>query len=304
MADWGRLFVLAGVQACADQALAAVSETDFLGELPVVLSASRMSQPVNDAPAAVTIIDRDMIQASGFRDIPDLLRLVPGFSVAYTRDNTWAVGYHGLADAYSRRFQVLVDGRSIYSPHFGAVHGGDLPVAIEDIERIEVVRGPNAAVYGSNAFLAVINVVTQSAAQAQGGLASHSGRHFAQSGTPALAGNRLCRAIQAMGAGRERQAVLRHAGALHRHAKGPDGAVQRTFQQMFPGGQRQQHRLARLGGRLHWRPLPRLEAHRFKWQGRNAELALVAQSIGNRYPEFRLENGVGAKACASFSLDW
>ena len=168
----GLLFVLAGVQACAGQALAAVSETDFFGELPVVLSASRMSQPVNDAPAAVTIIDRDMIRASGFRDIPDLLRLVPGFSVAYTRDNTWAVGYHGLADAYSRRFQVLVDGRSIYSPHFGAVHWGDLPVAIEDIERIEVVRGPNAAVYGSNAFLAVINIITQSAAQAKGGLAS------------------------------------------------------------------------------------------------------------------------------------
>ncbi|MHB8758705.1 MAG: TonB-dependent receptor plug domain-containing protein [Thiobacillus sp.] len=151
---------------------AQVDEADFFDDLPVVLSASRLSQPLADAPAAVTVIDRDMIRASGFRDIPDLLRLVPGFSVAYTRDNTWAVGYHGLADAYSRRFQVLVDGRSIYSPHFGAVHWSDLPIAIEDIERIEVVRGPNAAVYGSNAFLAVINIITQSAAQARGGLAS------------------------------------------------------------------------------------------------------------------------------------
>lgn len=149
-----------------------MTESDFLDDLPVVLSASRLSQPVNEAPAAVTVIDRDMIRASGFRDIPDLLRLVPGFSVAYTRDNTWAVGYHGLGDAFSRRFQVLVDGRSIYSPHFGAVNWGDLPLAIEDIERIEVVRGPNAAVYGSNAFLAVINIITQSAAQAKGGMAS------------------------------------------------------------------------------------------------------------------------------------
>src|SRR5574340_785558 len=153
-------------------AQAALTESAFFDEMPVVLSVSRLSQPVSEAPAAVTVIDRDMIRASGFRDIPDLLRLVPGFSVAYTRDNTWAVGYHGLGDAFSRRFQVLVDGRSIYSPHFGAVHWGDLPVAIEDIERIEVVRGPNAAVYGSNAFLAVINIITQSAVQARGGLAS------------------------------------------------------------------------------------------------------------------------------------
>jgi len=129
---------------------------------------SRLSQPVNEAPAAVTVIDRDMIHASGFRDIPDLLRLVPGFSVAYTRDNTWAAGYHGLGDAYSRRFQVLVDGRSIYSPHYGAVHWTDLPLSIDDIERIEVVRGPNAAIHGANSFAAVINIITKTAAQVPG----------------------------------------------------------------------------------------------------------------------------------------
>lgn len=62
-----------------DRALAAVTESDFFDDFPVVLSASRLSQPVNEAPAAVTIIDQDMIRASGFRDIPELLRLVPGF---------------------------------------------------------------------------------------------------------------------------------------------------------------------------------------------------------------------------------
>ena len=149
-------------------ALAAVTEADFFGELPVVLSVSRLSQPVSEAPAAVTVIDQDMIRASGFRDIPELLRLVPGFSVAYTRDNTWAAGYHGLGDAYSRRFQVLVDGRSIYSPHYGAVYWTDLPLSIDDIERIEVVRGPNAAVHGANAFVAVINIITKTAAQVPG----------------------------------------------------------------------------------------------------------------------------------------
>lgn len=154
--------------ACAQPAWAAVTEADFLDEIPVVLSASRLSQPVTDAPNAVTIIDQDMIRASGFRDIPDLLRLVPGFTVAYTRNNTWAAGYHGLGDAFSRRFQVLVDGRSIYSAHYGAVNWADLPLSIDDIERIEVVRGPDASVYGANAFAAVINIISKTAAQVPG----------------------------------------------------------------------------------------------------------------------------------------
>jgi len=163
---------LGGALACAQQAQAEVTESAFLDELPVVLSVSRLSQPVSEAPAAVTVIDRDMIRASGFRDIPDLLRLVPGFSVAYTRDNTWAIGYHGMADAFSRRFQVLVDGRSIYSAAYGAVYWGELPLSIDDVERIEVVRGPDAATYGANAFLAVINIITKDPSQTLGGFAS------------------------------------------------------------------------------------------------------------------------------------
>jgi len=164
----GVRFLLGGMLAVPVQALAEVSEADFLNEMPVVLSASRLSQPVADVPAAVTIIDQEMIRASGFRDIPELLRLVPGFSIAYTRDNTWAAGYHGLGDAYSRRFQVLVDGRSIYSAHYGSVSWADLPLSIDDIERIEVVRGPDAAVYGANAFAAVINIISKTSAQVPG----------------------------------------------------------------------------------------------------------------------------------------
>ncbi len=147
---------------------ATLTESDFLAELPVVLSASRLSQPLAQAPAAVTIIDQDMIRASGFRDIPDLFRLVPGFTVAYTRDNTWGVGYHGMADAFSRRMQVLIDGRSVYLPGFGQTPWAFLPIAIEDIERIEVVRGPNAAAYGANAFFGVINIITKEPSQVPG----------------------------------------------------------------------------------------------------------------------------------------
>ena len=169
---WVRMLALSGVLACPASVRAAVTEAAFFDEMPVVLSVSRLSQPLNEAPAAVTVIDRDMIRASGFRDIPELLRLIPGFSVAYTRDNTWGVGYHGVVDAFSRRFQVLVDGRSIYSAAFGAVQWQELPLSIDDIERIEVVRGPNAATFGSNAFFAVINIITKEAVQVPGTFAS------------------------------------------------------------------------------------------------------------------------------------
>lgn len=164
----GRTLFLGGVLACAQPARAAITETAFFEDLPVVLSASRLSQPVSETPAAVTVIDQDMIRASGFRDIPDLLRLVPGFTVAYTRDNTWGVSYHGLGDAFSRRMQVLIDGRSVYTPGFGEVPWASLPISVEDIERIEVVRGPNSAAYGSNAFLGVVNIITKAAAQVVG----------------------------------------------------------------------------------------------------------------------------------------
>jgi iron complex outermembrane receptor protein len=166
---WKRPMVLCMVLAGGSlPARAALTESDFFDDLPVVLSASRLSQPVNEAPAAVTVIDQEMIRASGFRDIPDLFRLVPGFTVAYTRDNSWGVGYHGLADAFSRRLQVLIDGRSVYTAAFGEVPWASLPLSIEDIERIEVVRGPNSAAYGSNAFLGIINIVTKDAAQVPG----------------------------------------------------------------------------------------------------------------------------------------
>lgn len=146
---------------------AMLSEMDYLGEMPVVLTVSRLAQPIAEAPGAVTVIDREMIKASGFREIPDLFRLVPGFYVGRF-DGTSATVNHGLPDQYSRRMQVLVDGRSIYTPLFGGVEWSDLPLAMDDIERIEVIRGPNAASYGANAFMGIINIITRHAAEDKG----------------------------------------------------------------------------------------------------------------------------------------
>ncbi|HEY9198747.1 MAG TPA: TonB-dependent receptor, partial [Gammaproteobacteria bacterium] len=94
--------------------------------------------------------------------------LVPGFQVARSKTHTVSATYHGLADEHARRMQVLVDGRPVYGPALGGVRWTDLPLDIEDVERIEVVRGPNAAAFGANAFLGAINIITQHASQVNG----------------------------------------------------------------------------------------------------------------------------------------
>lgn len=144
------------------------SEDYFFEPIPVVLSATRLAQPQYEAPVAVTVIDRAMIEASGALDIPDLLRLVPGFQVAHAKGHTASATYHGLADEHARRMQVLVDGRPVYGPALGGVRWTDLPLDIKDVERIEVVRGPNAAAFGSNSFLGAINIITQHPSQVDG----------------------------------------------------------------------------------------------------------------------------------------
>lgn len=148
--------------------LAALSEDDFLADIPVVLTATRLAQPITEAPAAITIIDQDMIRASGAREIADVFRMVPGFVVSHDSGHQAIVSYHGLTDEYAVRLQVLVDGRSVYSPVFGGVDWVNLPLALEDIERIEIIRGPNSASYGSNSFLSIINIITYHSADTTG----------------------------------------------------------------------------------------------------------------------------------------
>jgi iron complex outermembrane receptor protein len=186
------LLLCAGIVSAGENS--AFSESAYLDEMPVVLSVSRLSQRVDEAPAAVTVIDRQMIKESGAWDLAEVFRLVPGMVVsyhstrAYTMDNT--VAYHGLSDPYARSMQVLVDGRSVYSPIFGGVMWGDIPVALDDIERIEVIRGPNSASYGANSFMGVINIITRHPSETQGkfvslttgrnrgeGVARYSGRN-------------------------------------------------------------------------------------------------------------------------------
>ncbi|WP_295005964.1 TonB-dependent receptor [uncultured Dechloromonas sp.] len=157
----GRALAAWATLAWGGSALAA-DEGAYFSDFPVVASVSRLPQRLADAPTAVTVIDQAMIKASGARSLNDVFRLVPGFQTHPHSTEPARVSYHGLSDEdYSPRVQVLIDGRSMYSPLFGSgVNWATLPVALEDIERIEVVRGTNSVSYGSNAFLGVINIIT------------------------------------------------------------------------------------------------------------------------------------------------
>ena len=145
-----------------------VQEDYYFNEVPTVLSVTRLKQPLSDTPASVTIINQDMIRASGALNIPDLLRLVPGFQVAFIFGKTATATAHGRGDAFARDMQVTIDGRSVYDPVFGGVSWQNLQLDMDDIQRIEVIRGPNAASYGSNSFAGVINIITEHPALQQG----------------------------------------------------------------------------------------------------------------------------------------
>lgn len=168
---------------CLSLQLHAAEQDDPFFEMPIVLSASRLEQPASETPVAMSIIDRQTIAASGARTIPEALRLVPGIIVGdsvneFGDEPKTVVAYHGHTNQYSRQMQVLIDGRSIYEPLIGGVAWNMLPINLEDIERIEVSRGPNVASYGANSFLAVINIITRQAIEDQGQLVKVSvGNH-------------------------------------------------------------------------------------------------------------------------------
>ncbi|MBV1875492.1 MAG: TonB-dependent receptor plug domain-containing protein, partial [Cycloclasticus sp.] len=133
--------------------------------IPIVLSASKLPQLQTEAPASITVIDRALIEASGVNQVADIFRLVPGMQVGHSRGNFPVVAYQGLTSEFPQGVQVVIDGSSVYLPIFGGAIWSTLPVLLEDIERIEIVRGPNNTSFGANAFQGVINITTVHASQ-------------------------------------------------------------------------------------------------------------------------------------------
>ncbi len=135
-----------------------------------VTSVSKKEQSLSKTGAAVFVITRDDIRRSGMTNIPDLLRMAPGVEVARIDAHAWAITIRGFNYRYSTKVLVLIDGRSVYNPVFSGVYWDQQDVPLEDIERIEVIRGPGGTVWGANAVNGVINIITRSSQDTQGGL--------------------------------------------------------------------------------------------------------------------------------------
>ena len=135
-----------------------------------VTSAGRKAQKLEDTATAIYVITQEDIRRSGMTTIPELLRRVPGLQVAQINGNTVAVSSRGFNQRYSNKLLVMLDGRTLYTPTFSGVFWDAQDVVLEDIERIEVIRGPGGTLWGVNAVNGVINITTKSAAATQGGM--------------------------------------------------------------------------------------------------------------------------------------
>src|SRR5687768_13901774 len=135
-----------------------------------VTSVSKREQKLGVAAAAIFAITQEDIRRSGARNIPEALRLAPGLEVARIDENKWAIASRGFNGRFTNKLLVLIDGRSVYTPLYSGVYWNVQDVLLEDVERIEVIRGPGATLWGANAVNGVINIMTKEAAATQGGL--------------------------------------------------------------------------------------------------------------------------------------
>jgi iron complex outermembrane receptor protein len=145
-----------------------------------VTSVSKKEQKLSRTAAAIFVLTQEEIGRSGATNIPDLLRIVPGMDVAQVNSSTWAISSRGFNDEFANKLLVLMDGRTVYSPLFSGVFWDVQQIPLEIIDRIEVIRGPGAAVWGANAVNGVINIITKRASDTEGGLISGGGGTYDQ----------------------------------------------------------------------------------------------------------------------------
>ncbi len=161
---------LAVAHATDSAALADLSLEELMNES--VTSVSKKATRLDESPAAITVISNDDIRRLGITSIPEALRLVPGMDVARITANRWAVSARGFNTEFAGKLLVLIDGRSVYNPSFSGVFWDAQDLVLEDLDRIEVIRGPGAALWGANAVNGVVNIITKGAKETQGMLFS------------------------------------------------------------------------------------------------------------------------------------
>jgi iron complex outermembrane receptor protein len=150
-----------------------------LGSIEVT-STSKEPEEVWNTPAAIFVITEEDIRRSGVTSVPEALRLAPGVEVARMDSDHWAVGIRGFGSQFSKSVLVLIDGRSVYTPLFAGVYWQLQNVLLEDVERIEIIRGPGGTIWGANAVNGVINIITKNSSETHGGLVSGSGGNVDQ----------------------------------------------------------------------------------------------------------------------------
>jgi iron complex outermembrane receptor protein len=139
-----------------------------------VTSVSKKAEKASQAPAAIYVITQEDIRRSGFQSVPELLRMVPGLQVAQSGSQNWSITSRGFDGQFANKLLVLIDGRTVYSPIFSGVFWDIQNLMLEDIERIEVIRGPGATLWGANAVNGVINIISKNAKDTQGKLVTAS----------------------------------------------------------------------------------------------------------------------------------
>ena len=171
------------------QAVPAAASGDPLGQMSLedlmnveVTSVSKSKQRISEAPAAIYVITREDIERSGLNSIPELLRLAPGLDVARANASAWAIGSRGFNHRYQRELLVLFDGRTVYLPTSSGVYWDAQDYLLPDLDRIEVIRGPGATLWGANAVNGVINITSKSTRDTQGWLLSGTGGNVDQDG--------------------------------------------------------------------------------------------------------------------------
>lgn len=146
-----------------------------------VTSVSKVESTVGRSPAAIFVITNEMILRSGATSVPELLRMAPGVEVARVNSHAWAISVRGFNGRFSNKLLVLVDGRVVYNQLYSGVYWDVQDMVLEDIDRIEVIRGPGGTLWGANAVNGVINIITKNAQQTQGALVSAGGGNLDRS---------------------------------------------------------------------------------------------------------------------------
>jgi iron complex outermembrane receptor protein len=149
-------------------------ELETLMDLEVT-SVSRKTESIREAAAAIYVITKEDIAHSPATSLPELLRQVPGLQVSQIDGNSWAVSARGFNGLFANKLLVMIDGRSVYTPIFSGVFWDSKDMLLEDIERIEVIRGPGAVMWGANAVNGIINIITKSAHETKSGLVTALG---------------------------------------------------------------------------------------------------------------------------------